>query len=304
MRDYASACLRLSEEHVRLADHVERVLAPPDQLQSEVAEDLHTLVLWCRAAAAFQPDGSRQPATRCEEIQGQLTTLVEQSNHTTFLDLRVETVARRMRLLVTEKIEELVAAHAARLEANAESGCATPPMGGGAGLAGMSIEDYEIIKPISRGAFGRVYLARKKATGDLFAIKVMRKADLIRKNMVQSVKNERNILAMANNPFVVGCGFLRVHCAKAMYDGMHINLQHSAQVRFYYSFTSRNNLYIVMEYLNGGDCYSLLRNLGAVGEDTARQYVAETVLALEYCHTQVEVLVVVVVEVPLRWSLR
>jgi microtubule-associated serine/threonine kinase len=45
--------------------------------------------------------------------------------------------------------------------------------------------------------------AKKKATGDLFAIKVMRKADLIRKNMVQSVKNERNILAMANNPFVV-----------------------------------------------------------------------------------------------------
>ena len=45
--------------------------------------------------------------------------------------------------------------------------------------------------------------AGKRATGDLFAIKVMRKADLIRKNMVQSVKNERNILAMANNPFVV-----------------------------------------------------------------------------------------------------
>lgn len=67
----------------------------------------------------------------------------------------------------------------------------------------MTIDDYEIIKPISRGAFGRVYLAKKKATGDLFAIKVMRKADLIRKNMVQSVKNERNILAMANNPFVV-----------------------------------------------------------------------------------------------------
>lgn len=51
--------------------------------------------------------------------------------------------------------------------------------------------------------------AGKRATGDLYAIKVMRKVDLIRKNMVQSVKNERNILAMANNPFVVrpaACG--------------------------------------------------------------------------------------------------
>lgn len=58
-------------------------------------------------------------------------------------------------------------------------------------------------------------------------------------------------------------------------------------MRFYYSFTSRDNLYIVMEYLNGGDCYSLLRNLGALEEEVARQYVAEAVLALEYCHTQV-----------------
>ena len=42
-----------------------------------------------------------------------------------------------------------------------------------------------------------------------------------------------------------------------------------------------------MEYLNGGDCFSLLRNLGALEEEVARQYVAEAVLALEYCHTQV-----------------
>ena len=59
-----------------------------------------------------------------------------------------------------------------------------------------------------------------------------------------------------------------------------------AQVRFYYSFTSRENLYIVMEYLNGGDCYSLLRTLGSLSEEVARQYVAEAILALEYCHTQ------------------
>lgn len=124
---------------------------------------------------------------------------------------------------------------------------------------GMSIDEFDILKPISRGAFGRVYLARKHATGDLFAIKVMKKRDLIRKNMVESVNNERNILAMANNPFVV---------------------------RFYYSFTSKENLYIVMEYLNGGDCYSLLRKFGALDEDVARLYVAETVLALEYCHAQ------------------
>ncbi|KAL5699611.1 non-specific serine/threonine protein kinase [Ranunculus cassubicifolius] len=121
-----------------------------------------------------------------------------------------------------------------------------------------SIEDFEIIKPISRGAFGRVFLARKRATGDLFAIKVLKKADMIRKNAVESILAERNILITVRNPFVV---------------------------RFFYSFTCRENLYLVMEYLNGGDLYSLLRNLGCLEEDMARIYIAELVLALEYLHS-------------------
>ncbi|KAK4752883.1 hypothetical protein SAY87_021681 [Trapa incisa] len=121
-----------------------------------------------------------------------------------------------------------------------------------------SIEDFEIIKPISRGAFGRVFLARKRATGDLFAIKVLKKADMIRKNAVESILAERNILISLRNPFVV---------------------------RFFYSFTCKENLYLVMEYLNGGDLYSLLRNLGCLDEDMARIYIAEVVLALEYLHS-------------------
>ncbi|KAK9143305.1 hypothetical protein Syun_012705 [Stephania yunnanensis] len=121
-----------------------------------------------------------------------------------------------------------------------------------------TIEDFEIIKPISRGAFGRVFLARKRATGDLFAIKVLRKADMIRKNAVDSILAERNILISVRNPFVV---------------------------RFFYSFTCRENLYLVMEYLNGGDLYSLLSNLGCLEEDMARVYIAELVLALEYLHS-------------------
>ncbi|XP_031502888.1 probable serine/threonine protein kinase IRE isoform X2 [Nymphaea colorata] len=121
-----------------------------------------------------------------------------------------------------------------------------------------SIDDFEILKPISRGAFGRVFLARKRATGDLFAIKVLKKADTIRKNAVDSILAERNILISVQNPFVV---------------------------RFFYSFTCRENLYLVMEYLNGGDLYSLLRNLGCLSEDVARVYIAEVVLALEYLHS-------------------
>ncbi|KAG0501738.1 hypothetical protein HPP92_001810 [Vanilla planifolia] len=87
---------------------------------------------------------------------------------------------------------------------------------------------------------------------------VLKKADMIRKNAVESILAERNILISARNPFVV---------------------------RFYYSFTCRENLYLVMEYLNGGDLYSLLRNLGCLCEEMARLYMAEVVLALEYLHS-------------------
>ncbi|KVH88375.1 AGC-kinase, C-terminal [Cynara cardunculus var. scolymus] len=132
-----------------------------------------------------------------------------------------------------------------------------------------SIEDFEIIKPISRGAFGRVFLARKRATGDVFAIKlkelipekvlqVLKKADMIRKNAVESILAERDILISVRNPFVV---------------------------RFFYSFTCKENLYLVMEFLNGGDLFSLLRTLGCLEEDMARVYIAELVLALEYLHS-------------------
>eukprot|EP00250_Pteridium_aquilinum_P016985 c23395_g4_i1 orf=316-4593(-) len=122
----------------------------------------------------------------------------------------------------------------------------------------ITIEDFDILKLISRGAFGRVFLAKKRATGDNFAIKVLRKIDMIRKNAVENILAERDILISVRNPFVV---------------------------RFFYSFTCRDNLYLVMEYLIGGDLYSLLRKMGCLEEHVARVYIAELVLALEYLHS-------------------
>eukprot|EP00897_Mesotaenium_endlicherianum_P003295 jgi/Mesen1/2994/ME000177S02275 len=70
-----------------------------------------------------------------------------------------------------------------------------------AGRDRTTIDDFEIIKPISKGAYGRVFLARKKITGDLFAIKVLKKSHMVRKNAVESVQAERNILVQARSPF-------------------------------------------------------------------------------------------------------
>ncbi|KAJ3189994.1 hypothetical protein HDU85_000285 [Gaertneriomyces sp. JEL0708] len=121
-----------------------------------------------------------------------------------------------------------------------------------------SIRDFEIITPISRGAFGKVYLGRKTTTQDLYAIKILKKQDMIRKNMISHVLAERKVLSLSRNPFVV---------------------------KLYYAFHSRQYLYLVMEYLIGGDLSSLLAAFGTFDVPMARMYAAEVTLALDYLHS-------------------
>ncbi|KAL6087551.1 hypothetical protein STEG23_028142, partial [Scotinomys teguina] len=118
-----------------------------------------------------------------------------------------------------------------------------------------SIEEFTIVKPISRGAFGKVYLGQKG--GKLYAVKVVKKADMINKNMTHQVQAERDALALSKSPFVV---------------------------HLYYSLQSASNVYLVMEYLIGGDVKSLLHIYGYFDEEMAVKYISEVALALDYLH--------------------
>ncbi|XP_043984318.1 microtubule-associated serine/threonine-protein kinase 2 isoform X4 [Gambusia affinis] len=118
-------------------------------------------------------------------------------------------------------------------------------------------EDFENIKLISNGAYGAVYLVRHRETRQRFAMKKINKQNLILRNQIQQAFVERDILTFAENPFVVS---------------------------MFCSFETRRHLCMVMEYVEGGDCATLLKNIGALPVDMARMYFAETVLALEYLH--------------------
>ncbi|XP_053558912.1 microtubule-associated serine/threonine-protein kinase 3 [Bombina bombina] len=117
--------------------------------------------------------------------------------------------------------------------------------------------DFETIKLISNGAYGAVYLVRHKETRQRFAMKKINKQNLILRNQIQQVFVERDILTFAENPFVVS---------------------------MFCSFETRRHLCMVMEYVEGGDCATLLKNMGPLPVDMSRMYFAETVLALEYLH--------------------
>ncbi|XP_042299793.1 microtubule-associated serine/threonine-protein kinase 3-like, partial [Sceloporus undulatus] len=117
--------------------------------------------------------------------------------------------------------------------------------------------DFETIKLISNGTYGAVYLVRHKETRQRFAIKKINKQNLVLRNQIQQVFVERDILTFAENPFVVS---------------------------MFCSFETKRHLCMVMEYVEGGDSATLLKNMGPLPVDMARMYFAETVLALEYLH--------------------
>jgi hypothetical protein len=131
------------------------------------------------------------------------------------------------------------------------------PLPGSPNVNFPSIKDYELVKAISKGAFGSVFLAKKKITGLYYAIKVLRKADMVAKNQVSNIKSERTILTQLDSPYVV---------------------------KLYSTFQSRNHIYLVMEFLNGGDCAALLKAMGQFDEPWSKQYITEMIQGLEFLH--------------------
>ncbi|XP_077574353.1 microtubule-associated serine/threonine-protein kinase 1 isoform X2 [Stigmatopora nigra] len=129
--------------------------------------------------------------------------------------------------------------------------------GKGRAIKPPSEEDFQSIKLISNGAYGAVYLVRHRETRQRFAMKKINKQNLILRNQIQQAFVERDILTFAENPFVVS---------------------------MFCSFETRRHLCMVLEYVEGGDCATLLKNIGALPLELARMYFAETVLALEYLH--------------------
>ncbi|XP_076370067.1 serine/threonine-protein kinase tricornered-like isoform X2 [Tachypleus tridentatus] len=122
----------------------------------------------------------------------------------------------------------------------------------------LGVEDFEPLKVIGRGAFGEVRLVQKKDTGHVYAMKILRKADMLKREQVAHVRAERDILVEADHQWVV---------------------------KMYYSFQDSINLYLIMEFLPGGDMMTLLMKKDTLSEEATQFYIAETALAINSIHT-------------------
>ena len=120
----------------------------------------------------------------------------------------------------------------------------------------MTIREFDPLTIIGRGAFGEVRICRQKENGDIVAIKKMRKEDMLNKNQLMHVRTEKEILKN-NNPWIV---------------------------KLKYSFQDDYFLYLVMDFLPGGDLMNLLMKKDILTEEEARFYTAEMILAVDSVH--------------------
>jgi len=121
----------------------------------------------------------------------------------------------------------------------------------------VGFDDFIILRYLGRGTFGKVMLVKKKDTNRLYATKIMRKDTLYREGMMDFPFIERHLLKKFNHPNVV-----------------HLK----------YCFQTETHLYMVMDYISGGELYDLLETRVTLNEDESRFFAAQIVLAIGFLH--------------------
>lgn len=123
----------------------------------------------------------------------------------------------------------------------------------------LSIDDFELLKVLGKGAFGKVMLAQKKDNRRIYAIKVLKKQNIIEQDQLEHTKAEKLILQHINHPFLVGLE---------------------------YAFQTPEKLYFVMEFMQGGELFQHLRTQKRFSESQAKFYAACITLGLGHLHNK------------------
>ncbi|CAD8186128.1 unnamed protein product [Paramecium octaurelia] len=123
----------------------------------------------------------------------------------------------------------------------------------------VKLTDYDIMNTLGTGSFGRVRLAKQKSNNKYVALKMLKKIEILRLKQVDHIISEFNILKQVKHPFLIEMsGYTQ--------DERHI--------------------YFVLEYIQGGELFTYLRNAGTVQNEEAQFYSAQVVLMFEYLHTK------------------
>ncbi|KAI0395289.1 Pkinase-domain-containing protein [Xylariaceae sp. FL0594] len=122
-----------------------------------------------------------------------------------------------------------------------------------------SLNDFDLLRTLGTGSFGRVHLVQSKHNQRFYAVKVLKKAQVVKMKQVEHTNDERRMLGEVKHPFLI---------------------------TLWGTFQDAKNLYMVMDFVEGGELFSLLRKSGRFPNPVAKFYAAEVTLALEYLHSK------------------
>jgi len=123
--------------------------------------------------------------------------------------------------------------------------------------SGLTKDHFTTVSVIGKGSYAKVALVKKRDSGELFAMKILKKEKVEARKQEKNVKTERDILLTIQHPFIID---------------------------FYYSFQDSKHLYFILEYCPGGELFNLLSKKRRFSEDQTRFYAAQMVLAIETIH--------------------
>ena len=124
----------------------------------------------------------------------------------------------------------------------------------------IKLKDYEQLKTVGLGSYGRVRLCKHKKTGDIFVMKILKKNEIIKQKQVDHVYSEFNILINLKHPFIVQL--------------------------LGYNFDDSKYVYFILEYIQGGELFTLLRTKRTFPIPQARFYIAHIITIFEYLHSK------------------
>lgn len=122
-----------------------------------------------------------------------------------------------------------------------------------------SLHELEFLETLGTGTFGRVRLVQHKGDGQFMALKVLKKHEIVRLKQVDHILAEKEILASIHHPFIVN---------------------------LFASFKDADTLYMLMEFVSGGEIFSHLRRAGRFPNEATQFYIGSIVLALQYIHSR------------------
>lgn len=154
-----------------------------------------------------------------------------------------------------------VAGPKSKVEADAPLVPSTDEFSGLSNDTKLTMEDFSILKVLGKGAFGKVMLVKKKddKKSTLYALKTLRKAEIVKRGQVDHTKTERIVLEKISCPFLI---------------------------HLVYAFQTTEKLYMVLEYSGGGELFFWIKKQHRFSESRARLYAAEVYLAVAAMHKE------------------